>query len=138
VSTATRAVPRPDGGVDDAVDVAGRGRTRIAGRVVERIAARAVAEVDRATGVPPKVLGVRLGSAGPDSLARVEADVDGGVVTVRVSMAVQWPAPVPAVTRQVRSHVAERLQRLTGLRVEQVDIDVPVLLAAADEDRTVI
>jgi uncharacterized alkaline shock family protein YloU len=135
---ATREVPAPHGGAGHPVDVAERGRTRIADRVVEKIAARAVAEVDRATGVPRQVLGVRLGSAGPDSRVRVNAEVDGTVVIVRVSMAVQWPAPVRTVTRQVRGHVTERLQTLTGLRVGQVDIDVPTLLTAtADEGRRV-
>lgn len=125
--------PSPEDGIGGAVEVAGRGRTRIAERVVERIAARAVAEIDRATGAPRHVFGVRLGPAGPGSRAHVRADVDGGVATVRVSMAVRWPASVPAVTRQVRGHVTERLWALTGLRVEQVHIDVPVLLTAADE-----
>ena len=137
-ATATRDAPARLDGAGDPLDVTDRGRTRIADRVVEKIAARAVAEIDRAAGVPGRVLGVRLGSTGPDTRARVDADVDGRVVTVRVSMAVRWPASVRAVTRQVRAHVAERLQALTGLRVEQVDIDVPTLLAATDdEDRRV-
>lgn len=138
-ATATLAAPETGDGAGEPVDVADRGRTRIADRVVEKIAARAVAEVDQATGVPRQVLGVRLGTTGPDTRARVDADIDGGVVTVRVSMAVRWPAPVRAVTRQVRGHVTERLQTLTGLRVEQVDIDVPTLLTATadDEDRRV-
>jgi uncharacterized alkaline shock family protein YloU len=107
--------------------------------VVEKIAARAVAEVDNATGVARQVLGVRLGSAGPDSTARVEADVDGGEVSVRAQMAVRWPAPVRAVTRQVRTNVTDRVQDLTGLRVEQVDIDVTTLLTdSGDEDRRVL
>ena len=115
-----------------------RGRTRIADRVVEKIAARAVAEVDNATGVARQALGVRLGSAGPDRAARVDAEVDGGVVTVRTSMAVRWSASVRTVTRQVRAHVTDRVQSLTGLRVEQVDIDVTSLVAnSGDEDRRV-
>jgi uncharacterized alkaline shock family protein YloU len=130
---ATRVAPEDDRNGDQ-VEVADRGRTRIADRVVKRITARAVAEVDRATGVPRQILGVRLGSMGPDTRARVDADVDGGVVTVRVSMAVQWPAPILAVTRQVRGHVAERLQRLTGLRVAQIDIDVPALLTGTEDE----
>ena len=109
-----------------------RGRTRIADRVVEKVAARAVAEVDNATGVARQVLGVRLGAAGDDAPARVNADVDGGVVLVRVTMAVQWPAPVREVTRQVRAHVTDRVAELTGLQVAGVDIDVSTLLRADD------
>lgn len=116
-----------------------RGRTRIADRVVEKIAARAVAEVDNATGVARSVLGVRLGSAGPGSTANVSADVDGGVVAVKAVMSVRWPAPVRTVTRQVRANVTNRIQDLTGLHVQYVDIQVTALLTASgDEDRRVI
>jgi uncharacterized alkaline shock family protein YloU len=124
--------------VADAAGTGGRGRTRIADRAVERIAARAVAEIDRATGTPRQVLGVHLGSTTAHSSALVDAHVDGGVVTVSVSMAVQWPAPIREVTRQVRAHVIERLQTLTGLTVAQVDIDVPTLQSSTDEVRRVI
>lgn len=135
MTTAAPELPVAD---RDPGSAAERGRTRIADRVVEKIAARAVAEVDNATGVARQLLGVRLGSPGPGSAARVDAEVDGGVVTVRAAMAVRWPAPVRAVTRQVRTHVTERVESLTGLRVEQVDIDVTTLLTGTgDEDRRV-
>ena len=106
---------------------------------MERIAARAVAEVDNATGVARRVLGVRLGSAGPDSAAKVSADVDGGVVAVNAVMSVRWPAPVRTVTRQVRTNVTDRIQELTGLKVQYVDIEVSTLLTdTGDDDRRVI
>lgn len=121
-TSSTVTLPAPDD----------RGRTRIADRVVEKIAARAVAEVDNATGVARKVLGIHLGRTGGDAPARVNADVDGGVVLVRVSMAVRWPVPVRAVTRQVRAHVTDRVAELTGLQVTEVDIDVSTLQRADD------
>lgn len=134
----TAAAPPLPAVARDREGAAERGRTRIADRVVEKIAARAVAEVDNATGVARQALGVRLGSAGPDRAARVDAEVDGGVVTVRTSMAVRWSASVRTVTRQVRAHVTDRVQSLTGLRVEQVDIDVTSLVAnSGGEDRRV-
>lgn len=132
--------PRTEDGTDSAGTApADRGRTRIADRVVEKIAARAVAEVDNATGVARTVLGVRVGSAGQDSTAKVSADVDGGVVAVRAVMSVQWPAPVRTVTRQVRTNVTERVQNLTGLRVQYVDIEVTTLVTSdRDDDRRVV
>lgn len=102
-----------------------RGRTRVADRVAEKVAARAAAEVDLATGVPRQILGVRFGA---DGLARVDATVDGGCVMVRVALAVRWPASVRQVTQQVRDHVTERLETLTGLRVGAVDIEVCALV----------
>jgi Uncharacterized protein conserved in bacteria len=104
-----------------------RGTTTIADRVVEKIAARAVAEVDLATGAPRRILGVRAGRASRDT-ARVDAQVTGDVVTVRIALAVHWPASVVAVTRRVRAHVTEQLRTLTGLDVGWVDIDVPALI----------
>lgn len=109
-------------------DPGGPGRTIIADRVVERIAAQAVAEVDRATGVARQILGVALSSTDEHTRARVSADVDGGIVSVRVVLAVIWPNPVRAVTRQVREHVTTRVQELTGLRVADVDVRVSELL----------
>ena len=111
-------------------DVGGPGRTTITDRVVERIAAQAVAEVDRATGVTRHVLGVRLGSTDENTKATVTAAVDGGIVSVRVALAVIWPSPVRAVTRAVRSQVIARVEELTGLRVADVDVEVAELMTA--------
>ena len=139
VDTAGGPDPADGGPGADLAAPAERGRTRIADRVVEKIAARAVAEVDNATGVARSVLGVRLGSANADSTANVTAEVDGGVVAVTAVMSVQWPAPVRAVTRQVRANVTERIQTLTGLQVQYVDIEVTTLLTGSrDDDRRVV
>jgi uncharacterized alkaline shock family protein YloU len=105
-----------------------RGTTTIADRVVEKVAAQAVAEVDCATGATRRVLGVGVGTASRATPARVHAEVDGHLVMVRVSMSVVWPASVRAVTREVRSHICERVHTLTGLEVAEVDINVPTLL----------
>lgn len=114
-----------------------RGRTTIADRVVEKIAARAVDEVELAAGAPPTLLGLRLTEAKPGHRPRVEATVHDGVVSVRVSMSVRWPESVRTVAAAVRGRVAERLHTLTGLRVATVDIDVPALLTATAERRRV-
>lgn len=116
-------------------DPADRGRLAIADRVVERVAARAVTEVDRATGAPRTVFGQPLGAARGNTPPRVSARVDGDVVTVTVSMSVAWPAPVREVAAAVRRRVADRVAELTGLRVDSVDIDVPTLLTAASTPR---
>jgi uncharacterized alkaline shock family protein YloU len=105
-----------------------RGRLVINDRVVEKVAARAVSEVDLATGAPRTVFGQTLGRAREDSPARTAARVDGGLVTVTVSMSVAWPAPVREVAAQVRRRVVQRVEEIVGLRVAEVDIDVPTLL----------
>jgi uncharacterized alkaline shock family protein YloU len=105
-----------------------RGRTTIADKVVERVAAQAVEEVDRATGTPRRFLGTAFGKVKPESRARTSAKVDGSIVTVSVSMSVEWPAPVREVAAQVRRQVRLRVAEVCGLEVVEVDVDVPTFL----------
>ena len=84
--------------------VEARGALQIADRVVEKIAARAVAEVEYATGVSRQVLG--LGRGRSPTTARVSASVDRDIATLHVTMTVLWPESVPEVTRRVREHVS--------------------------------
>ncbi len=109
-----------------------RGSLTIADRVVEKVASQAVTEVDLATGTPRTVLGRtllgRTPEPDPDRPARADAHVDGHLVTVTVTLAVQWPAPVRQVADEVRRHLSTRIEQLTGLQVAQVDVDVTALV----------
>lgn len=102
-----------------------RGGLTIAPRVVERIAQRAVAEVDSATGSPARVLGIRLGTGG--DRARVSADVHHDAADVTVQMSVTWPVSVRDVTAEVRSRVTTQLRDLVGIRFAHVAIRVTSL-----------
>lgn len=127
---AAPAPPAPLVSAQELPPPARRGRTEIAERVVAKIASTAAAEVDLATGAVRSVLGVRLGTLSLDSRPRVDVVVHGGVASVAVQLSVRYPAPVRAVTRQVRGRVAARVHELTGLEVAAVDIDVQALLSA--------
>lgn len=109
---------------------ASRGSLTIADRVVERVAAQAATEVDLATGAARTVLGQRLPSA---ERARAQARVDGGLVSVSVSLAVTWPAPVRQVAAEVRAHLTRRVEELTGLQVAEVDVAVSALPTGRDD-----
>ena len=67
-------------------------------------------------GAARRILGVGLGTTSRATPARVVAQVEGGLVTVEVSLSVVWPALVRAVTREVRRHLADRVHELAGLR----------------------
>ena len=135
-TTVRHDAPGPsDGSVAAEDGAATRGRLEIAHRVIERIAAHAAAEVDRATGAPRRVLGVSVGS--PTDRPDVSARVDGPVAIVDVVMSVAWPAPVTKVTEQVRARIVQRLADLAGVRAAQVDIRVTTLVSEQSGERRV-
>lgn len=96
-----------------------RGRTDIEGRVLERIATLAAAEVNgvaRTGSDLERLIGRRLPKA--------DASRGGNRARVAVEIAVAWPHPLADVAAQVRDVVASRLVHLTGLDIDAVDVDV--------------
>ncbi|WP_214410650.1 Asp23/Gls24 family envelope stress response protein [Sphaerisporangium fuscum] len=113
-----------------------RGTTRIADRVLERIAARAVTEVDQVGGAAPRLLGVPLGRGAPPAAApRVSARVEGRLAVVHVALSATYPAPLRQVAQRVRERVAGRVRELTGLDARQVDVDVTRLVHPVEHGR---
>ncbi|MEV5753627.1 Asp23/Gls24 family envelope stress response protein [Actinoallomurus sp. NPDC052308] len=101
-----------------------RGRTTIAARVVEKIATRALTEVDGVHRPAGRPRGLPFGGGPATAGPRVRARVDGGLAMLRMRIFVVYPAPLRQVTRSLRAHVMARVGELTGLRVRQVDIDI--------------
>ncbi len=117
------AVATPEAAEGDAA-AGTRGHTRIDPKVVQKVAAEAVREIDNATGSPRRLLGITLGSTDSDTGAQISAQVDDNTALVEVTMTVVYPASVQQVTRQTREHVRERVKELTGVNVREVDITV--------------
>jgi uncharacterized alkaline shock family protein YloU len=115
-----------------------RGRTEIAGRVLERIAARTVTEIDQAGGAARRLLGVPLGRDTAHTAPRATAHVDGQLATVQLRMSVTYPAPIREVTRRVRDQIITRIDELTGLDVRQVDIEIARLIRPGHEPGRVL
>ena len=105
-----------------------RGRTTIAVRVVTRVAARAVAEVEQTGGAARQLIGITIGPQTGEGTARVSARTDGHLAMIQLRLSLAYPAPVRALTREVRRHVIERVAGLTGFEVRHVDIEVVSLL----------
>lgn len=105
-----------------------RGQTTIADRVVARLAAQAVTEVEQTGGAAPQLIGVAVGRQTGKGQARVSARIDGHLAMIEMRLSLTYPAPVRTLTREVRQHVIERVTGLTGLEVRHVDIEVARLL----------
>jgi uncharacterized alkaline shock family protein YloU len=118
-------------------DAAERGSLSVSDRVVERVAGYAVTLVDGASAAPRRVLGVPVGEARDDKEALVDARVDGHTATISTSVAIGWPASVREVAARLRQHVREDVERIAGVRVAHVDIDVVSMSAPAARGRRV-
>lgn len=133
----TELVPAPLASPDALRPPEARGRTDIADRVLEKIAARAVSEATYAGGASRRLLGVPLGRDTMRAAARATAHVDGQIATVQLRISVIYPAPIREVTRRVRDQVIIRVGELTGLDVRQVDIEIARLIRPEPEPRRV-
>jgi len=117
------------------VDPSERGWTSITDRVVEKTAAQAALEVDRVHGVSRQRISRALRSGGG---VEAHAAIDGGMAQLRVEIEVDYPAEVRLITRQVRRHVRDRVTRLCGLTVTDVDITVAALRLETRQVRRVL
>jgi len=86
-----------------------RGATRIADRVVAKIASRAAREA--------------LGS-GPGLLPYAAVAVRAGAARVRVAVELGYPSDIGAQCAAVRRHVTTRVGELTGMEVPDVAVTV--------------
>lgn len=129
------AQPPPMSAGTNAGPVAQAGRNElgtisIADRVVSKIAARAAAENPDAGAAAARMLGRavpgsgHLGVRGTDlqALPKTSVDVDGSKAFITLEISVRWPASVPDVAEQVRTHVRDRVRELAGLDVDEVHI----------------
>jgi uncharacterized alkaline shock family protein YloU len=118
-------------------DLAERGALTIADRTVERIASQAVTEVDGVGGSTARLLGVAVGGQNLDRSAKVFAKVTGDTATLSVRLSISYPRSVLRTSDAVRDHLTSRVQELTGLTVERVDITVTALHTDVTETRRV-
>ena len=108
--------------------VDGRGRTYVEDRVIQKVAERAARGVEHAAGPGRRLLGVSVTEPDPDGDVSVSVRrYDDDLADVSVTMAVPWPRSVLEASEEVRSRVAGDVQRLTGVHVASVDVDVPAL-----------
>ncbi len=96
-----------------------RGSLTVHDRAVNRVAEYAALHTE---GVVRQSSG--LGWMTGRGLPKVDSNVSGGHVRVKVNIATEWPRSVAAVTAAVRDQVADQLGEYTGLTVDRVDVRV--------------
>lgn len=99
------------------IEPAERGATRIADRVVAKIAAQAARE---ALDAPPE------GGAAPHATVTVHQDA----ARVRVSVELGYPSDIGTQCGAVRRQVAERVRALAGMEVPEVAVQIERLHSA--------
>ncbi len=127
MTTMTPAAPETDG----------RGGLTVAAGAVERIAARAITELDGIGGAASRVLGIAVGGEDLDQGAKVSANVTATTAALDVRLSVKYPLSVRATTKTAREHLLHRVGELSGLTVTRVDITVTALHSAETETRRV-
>jgi uncharacterized alkaline shock family protein YloU len=112
--------------------VTGQGRTSIADSVVEKIAGVAAREVAgvhemgrgaaRAFGTIKEKLPV--GGAGPNVTQGVKVEVGERQAAIDIDLVVDYGVSIPDVAQSVRDNVIQRIERMTGLQVTEVNVSV--------------
>lgn len=100
------------------VPAAERGETRIADRVVAKVAAQAAREALRTTEES------RTLPDGRRPLPRANVSVRDQSARVRIALELCYPSDIGAQCGAVRRHVALRVRELVGMEVPHVALDV--------------
>lgn len=113
------------------------GVTTIDPEVVEKVATRAAAETEGVAEVVPSGggLGRLLHVGGEKDPASASADVERESTTLDLTVHVKYPEPALTVAESVRRNVIARVQQLTGLTVEEVNVTVPQLVVGGVRPR---
>jgi uncharacterized alkaline shock family protein YloU len=138
--TATAAREGSEGAKDELQT--DHGRTSIANSVVAKIAGLAAREISgvhamgsgaaRAFGVLKEMLPV--GSAEPAPTQGVTVEVGEKEAAVDVDLVVEYGVSIPELSHAVRKNVIQRVERMTGLSVTEVNIAVDDIWLGDDDN----
>jgi uncharacterized alkaline shock family protein YloU len=106
-----------------------KGSVGISRDVVTAIAGIAVSEID---GIANLGQGDSSFRRGEGMKRYVDTSVEGDVVTVTVRITVLYGNPIHKVAKKVQTRIKAEIERMTGLRVSAVNVDVQRLVQADD------
>jgi uncharacterized alkaline shock family protein YloU len=105
------------------------GSVGISKDVVTAIAGIAISEVD---GIANLRAGDSVFRRGEGMKRYVDTTIEGDIVTVTVRITVLYGNPIHKVAKQVQTRIKAEIERMTGLRVDSVNVDVQRLLEAEE------
>ncbi len=103
-----------------------RGRLEVTDRVVERIAGQVAGEVSGISREQGGLRGLTRRLDGGRPAVRVQLTPE--YVDLAITVSVLYPRPVKATCDEIRRQVIEKVERLAGVPVRRVDIDVDRLV----------
>jgi uncharacterized alkaline shock family protein YloU len=140
-STTATAAREGSGGATDELQT-DHGKTSIANSVVAKIAGLAAREISgvhamgsgaaRAFGVLKEMLPV--GNSEPAPTQGVTVEVGEKEAAVDVDLVVEYGVSIPELSQAVRNNVIQRVERMTGLSVTEVNIAVDDIWLGDDDN----
>ncbi|GGO81229.1 Asp23/Gls24 family envelope stress response protein [Wenjunlia tyrosinilytica] len=120
------SAPRTDTRALVRIPPAERGATRIADRVVAKVASRTAREVLSAAAERHRALAALAAGA--------SVTVRSGVARIRLTVELAYPVDIAAICATLRHEVATRVHTLTGMDVPQVVVQVERLHPAVEAE----
>ena len=124
MATATQpAITQPGPARDEDSSREQRGVTTIPARVVAQIAAQAAYETGDVGSNAGGIMGIgtrRNFASRPEA----ECDLYGQVAVLHLDLGLVFPTPLTSAIEDLRVHVRNRVEHLTGLRVSRIDIEI--------------
>lgn len=108
------------------------GRLIVREAVVEKVAAETARTLPSVSAAGRSL--IPMLSSAPQR-PKVEVSLSGSVASLKVHLALPFPAPIREITEQARERLRSEVERLTGVAVRYVDIRIADL--QVDEDRRV-
>ena len=124
MATATQpAITQPGPTQDEASSWEQRGTTTIPAKVVAQIAAQAAYETGNVGSNAGGIMGIgtrRNFASRPEA----KCDLYGQVAVLHLDLGLVFPTPLTSAIEDLRAHVRNRVEHLTGLRVSRIDIEI--------------
>ena len=124
MTTATQpAITKPGPTRDEEPSWEQRGTTTIPARVVAQIAAQAAYETGNVGSNAGGLLGI---GARRNFASRPEAQCElyGQVAVLHLDLGLVFPTPLSSTIEDLRAHVSGRVEKLCGVRVAKMSIDI--------------